>query len=94
MATRKNERIMKALQKKGFQSSDTHHIYLCFYYEGRKTSISTHISHHKAEIGNKLRSIMARQLKISGKEFDNLIDCSMSQKDLTEKYLEEGILKV
>ena len=88
MSKRKNDKIMNSLLKKGFEVSNTHHKYLCFYYEGKKTSISTHISHHKAEIGNKLRSLMAKQLKLSVEEFDNLIDCSMSKKELIEKYKE------
>ena len=93
MVTRKNYKVRDALLKKGFEASETHHKYLNFYYEGRKTSISTYISHQKKEMGKNLRSKMARQLHITAAEFDELVDCSLSHQNLIDKYLEEGIVK-
>jgi len=93
MSKRKSQKISSALQKKGFLKENKHHIYYTFQYNGERTHLYTYLSHSKKEISVKLRSKMAGQLRISIDEFDRLIDCKMTEEDLTVHYLNEGELE-
>ncbi|WP_157202283.1 hypothetical protein [Methanoplanus limicola] len=70
-----------------------HHVYYTFQYNGKKTHIYTYLSHSTKEVSPKLRSKMAGQLKIGIEELDRLIDCKMSEEDLTVRYLDAGELE-
>lgn len=92
MANKKNKKISASLLKKGFLKEQKHHTYYIFKYNGQKTYIYTYLSHGKKEISPNIRSKMAGQLKIKPEEFDNLIDCTMSEEDLIIKYKKSGEL--
>jgi len=51
----------------------------------------TWVSHGTKEISDKLMSIMAKQLKIEKSEFEDLVDCGISEQDLINIYLDRGI---
>jgi len=81
MATRKAREIKEGLVKKGFITVEGDHTFLFFSVEGRKSSIRTKISYGIKEYGDNLLSLVARQLKISTKQLDDLLDCPLSYND-------------
>ncbi len=95
--TRKAKNIEKALREKGFEISKKNkrrkHFVYTFIYNGKKTSIRTYISLSHPEYGNKLLSLIAKELKISNSNVLGLIDCPFSKEDLIKTYLREGIIK-
>ncbi len=86
MGTRKNRNIQNALIRKGFQQHNSKDIKLTLYHNGKKTRIVTWVSHGTKEISDKLIGIMARQLKIEKNEFENLVDCTLSEQGLIDLY--------
>lgn len=81
MATRKAREIKEGLTKKGFIAVQRDHTYLFFSVGGRKSSIHTKISHGNKEYGDHILSLVARQLRITTKQLDDLLDCPMSHED-------------
>jgi hypothetical protein len=81
MASRKAREIKDSLIKKGFISVQRDHTYLFLYVDGRKSSIHTKISHGIKEYGDNLLSLMSRQLHLSTKQLDDLLDCPLSYDD-------------
>jgi hypothetical protein len=53
--------IGAGLQKKGFVPRENDHTFYHLFVNGKKTVISTKISHGEKEIGDKLLGMMARQ---------------------------------
>lgn len=91
MATRKNNQILNALTKKGFEPHNSKHIKLTFYYNGKRTGLTTWVSHGKKEISDKLIGIMAKQLKLERNEFEDLVDCHISESGLIQLYIEKEV---
>jgi hypothetical protein len=85
MAARKTLEIERALTGKGFRKEETHHEMYWLMVEGKRTAIRTRISHGKKEYGENLLGQMARQLRLRRRDFDDLLDCPLS---------EEGYLKI
>lgn len=81
MATRKAREIKEGLTKKGFIAVQRDHPYLFFSVEGRKSGIHTKISHGNKECGDNILSLVARQLRITTKQLDDLLDCPMRYED-------------
>jgi hypothetical protein len=71
-------RILTALTSKGFVLQETHHTMLWLEVAGKKTPIHTWISHGQRRVDDWLLGQMAKQLKITKKQFLALIDCSFS----------------
>ncbi len=94
MGTRKNYNIANSLLKKGFEEKQLSHTRLTYFIDGKKTSIFTVVSHGKKEISDDLMHKMAKQIKLSYKQFCDIVDCPMSKEDLREFYLEEKIVKL
>ena len=85
MSIRKAREVKQALNCKSFREDATRdRIYYFLYYKGRKTSIHTKISHNEKDIGSSLLSQMARQLKVSKSQFNDLLDCPLT----ADAYLE------
>lgn len=89
MTTRKTRVIKSSLKKKGFRESTNDHYWYVLYYRGKKSSIRTRVSHGKGEYGNSLLGKMAGQLKLSGSQLLDLIDCPMDQEDYIRILLED-----
>jgi len=94
LGTRKNYNIAKALQRKGFRETQSSHARLTFFIDGQKSSVCTYVSHGKKEISDNLMHKMAQQVRLSNKQFCDLVDCSMSGDDLREFYIKEKIVKL
>lgn len=90
MATIKTDSLHKALVKKGFQPENGDHKYYIYYYQGKKTSVYTRISHGKSEIGEPLISTMARQTRLKKSDFFALANCPLSKEAYLEKLLQGG----
>ena len=93
MATRKAREIKEGLIKKGFITVQGDHTFLFLSIEGRKSSIRTKISHSIKEYGDNLLSLVARQLKISTRQLDDLLDCPLSYDDYLAILEKKLILK-
>jgi hypothetical protein len=77
--TRKAREVKQALNSKGFrEDAKRDHIYYFLYHEGRKTAIHTKISHNERDIDSPLLSQMARQLRVSKSQFNDLLDCPLT----------------
>ena len=74
--------IEASLKKKGFTENvcGKHKSYI-MYINGIKTPINTRISHGYKEIDKFLIRKMAMQMKISKKDFERFVECSLSEKE-------------
>ncbi|MDR2696883.1 MAG: hypothetical protein LBB40_00225 [Holophagales bacterium] len=75
----KTDKIKKSLTNKGFVEYDTHHCYFWLHVNGERKAIFTFYSHSAKECGDPLLNHMAKQLKLSRRQFDELIDCALSK---------------
>jgi predicted RNA binding protein YcfA (HicA-like mRNA interferase family) len=72
--------VIRALEKKGFLRDNSKDIRFIYYTsEGRKSSISTMISHGEIEISDNLLRFMSRQLTISREKFGEFVACTLTQ---------------
>lgn len=92
MATRKAREIKEGLTKKGFIPVQGDHTFLFLSVEGRKSSIRTKISHGNKEYGDNILSLVARQLRITTKQLDDLLDCPLSYEDYLTVLKEKKII--
>lgn len=79
----KTRDIKAALLKKGFIESGGDHHYFVLYCDGKKTAIRTKISRSEDDIGDPLVLLMSKQMKLSKKQFETYVECSLS----LEQYL-------
>jgi hypothetical protein len=92
MGARKSREIKEGRTKKGFLPEERDHTYLFLYVEGRKSSIRTKVSHGVKEYGDRLLSLVARQLHLTTGQLDDLLDCPMSYMDYLSMLEEKRIL--
>lgn len=86
--------VRRALKKKGFgEDVSRDHMYYTFYYDGKKTSINTKISHGKNEIDDGLLGKMSRQMHLKKADFNEFVSCTLSEEDYIEKMIEAGKLE-
>jgi hypothetical protein len=88
---RKKIDVESALKRKGFnQTEGDHHWFVYVTIEGEKTTSRTKTSHTQKmkDIPDNLLSQMARQCKLSKKDFLDLIDCPLSR-DAYEEILKD-----
>jgi hypothetical protein len=89
--TIKTRIIDRALINKGFsRERDKHHLMYWLHANGKKTSISTRMSHGASEIGDPLIGLMHRQMRISKAEFLSFVSCAMSGAKYLAKMVSEG----
>ncbi len=77
-------KIISALKKKGFKSTNKDHIYFYFYYKGKSTKIDTKLSHGTKykSIDKSLQKRMQKQLHFDKLEdFISFCDCKISEND-------------
>lgn len=95
MTVIKTREIRANLLSKGFQIEESHHEFLWFYFNGKRTHIKTRLSHGKDEYGPKLISLMKKQVKLnSKKEVEDLLKCPMSEEKYIEILMENGELEL
>ncbi len=87
--------ISDALRKKGFlRWSDGDHVRFCFLdSKGERTKIQTKISHGmgNSTVSADLISKMAKQLKLTTKQFLALIDCTLDETGYREILEKQGL---
>ena len=79
-----------ALLSKGFQLREgRHRRFIYFTKAGKKTPVWTMLSHgSRRDLGDGLVRMMARQCKLSRREFDELIACPLSRDEYEAKLAE------
>jgi predicted RNA binding protein YcfA (HicA-like mRNA interferase family) len=85
---RKQSDIERSLVAKGYVGPERgDHNYFTYYSKaGKKTRVFTKTSHGAREINDHILSQMAKQCKLSNKDFGQLIDCPLDR-DTYEKKL-------
>lgn len=77
--------VDSSLTTKGFKKVEKdHHIYYLIV-DGKQTIVRTMISHGAKEIGDPNCGKMAKQMKITGPEFRDFVDCKLQHKEYVEK---------
>ena len=73
--------VESALLSKGVQPRQGHHRrFICFTTDGKKTPVWTMLSHgSRRDIGDGLVRVIARQCKLTRREFDDLVACPLSR---------------
>lgn len=81
--TLKKKDIEAALLAKGFGKKNRGHRVLHYYHGGRKTHITTWLSHSSQgrDVGKPLVGAMARQCRLTKSEFESFVDCEMTGSD-------------
>ena len=84
--------IISALLSKGFvrASGNRDHQYFFFHYHGKKSDIFTRISHGARAIDDWLAGRMARQLRLSKREFMSLVECTIGGAEYARLMEERG----
>ncbi len=74
--------VEHGLAAKGFDETQGDHHFFTYHTDaGLKTPVYTKTSHGMREIGDPLLSLMAKQCKLSRREFFSLLDCPLSRAD-------------
>ena len=94
MSTRRTDEIGQALQSKGFVQDNTHHEMYWFWSGGKKTSVRTRISHSAREYGDNLLGKMATQVGLRRREFNDLLDCPLSEEDYRNLLIQRDRIKI
>lgn len=84
--------VNASLCRKGFSSHNSDHTYYYLYVDGKKTLIRTKISLGEKEISDNLLSLMARQLRLSKKDFCDLIDCPLTRDQYVKRLRDAGLV--
>lgn len=88
---RKQNDVEKSLQIKGFRAREGDHNYFNYYSKaGKKTAVFTKTSHGAREIDDSLLSRMAKQCKLSNKDFGLLIECPLDRDTYEFKLIAQG----
>jgi len=93
MSPRPTRQIQASLLKKGFSEDDTHHHYFYLMVDGKRSTIRTHYSQGEKECADWHQGQMARQLWLSRKEFDDLINCPLKRETYLNLLRERGALR-
>ena len=90
-----------AVKSKGYVAEGTgsgrsvDHQYFYFYYDGKKTDINTHFSHHTAgsDLQRNELSGMKTQMKFrTSKQLEEFISCTMTAAQYEQMLMEDGHL--
>jgi hypothetical protein len=80
----------RALCAKGFREDNSRdHDYYFFYFQNKKSHINTKISHSETDLNDYLCAAMAKQTKLSKKQFVQLVGCALTA-DAYEQLLIAG----
>jgi len=85
--------VVSSLEAKGFERSEGDHSFFVYYStQGKKSTVRTKVSHGSGnkDISDGLVGMMARQCKLSVKEFRNLVDCPLSRDQYEEILMTKG----
>ena len=91
---RKQSDVERSLQAKGFRSREGDHNYFNYYSKaGKKTAVFTKTSHGAREIDDNLLARMAKQCKLSNKDFGLLIECPLDLDSYEAKLISQGAVE-
>lgn len=81
--------VESALLSKGFRSREgRHRRFVYFTRDGQKTPVWTMLSHgSRRELSDGLARAMARQCKLTRREFDDLVACPLTRDQYEAKLL-------
>lgn len=82
--------VEDSLTKKGFQKVERNHHFFYLWVNGKKTHIRTMISHGEKEISDPNCGNMARQMKITGPQFKEFVDCNLKHEAYVEILVQRG----
>lgn len=84
--------IISALLSKGFvrASGNRDHQYFFFHYRGKKSDIFTRISHGARTVDDWLVGRMAKQVRLSKREFLSLVECTLSGAEYARLMADRG----
>jgi hypothetical protein len=87
--------VAAALTFKGFKSIEGDHTFFIYYSQaGKKSTVRTKTSHGSGykDIADHLVSQMAKQCKLTTKEFKDLVDCPLSRQEYEAKLIGRGFV--
>jgi hypothetical protein len=86
--------IQQALQRKGFEVHDTDHIILTYVHKGKKTPLRTKMSRGSKgrTLGDPHLGWMSRQLRLTKKQFMQLVECTLDQATYVAIMIAQGHL--
>ncbi|MDR2561948.1 MAG: hypothetical protein LBC63_09295 [Holophagales bacterium] len=87
------QKIRQSLTKKGFIEDKSHHCNFILHNNGEKFNVRTRISHGTKECGDKILGLMAQQLHLKRKDFDNFIDCQLDKDTYMQMLMDKGAIK-
>lgn len=91
---RKQSDVERSLTAKGYvgpQRGD--HNYFTYHSKaGKKTRVFTKTSHGAREIDDHILSQMAKQCKLTNKDFGRLIDCPLDRDTYEQKLVDQGFV--
>lgn len=91
---RKQSEVERSLQIKGFEKDGGDHHYFVYYaMAGKKTRVFTKTSHGAREIDDDLLAQMAKQCRLSNRDFGLLIDCPMDRPAYEKRLIESGAVE-
>lgn len=91
---RKQGDVEKILLCKGFQAGGGDHNYFIYHSKaGKKTIVRTMTSHGGRDIDDNLLALMARQCKLSNKDFGLLVECPLSRDAYETKLISAGAVE-
>ena len=93
---RKARVVERGLLRKGFRLTDTHHRRFVYHtLDGEEPQPVGTIMSYGADrdINDRLLAAMSRQLNLSRREFDRLIDCDLSQADYEAMLRRDGFIR-
>ncbi len=91
MAVLDAKKTYSNLLSKGFKSGKGDHKFLEFYY-GEKYVLQTKISHGEKELEGYHIGMMSRQCKLDKKNFIDLANCPLSEKEYLEILKGNGVI--
>lgn len=93
--SRARAEVEQALLSKGFRFKGGDHRFYFFEHDGLITAIFTKVSHGSKykELDDSLLSMMARQVKLSNRQFTAFVECSLTQEEYVAHLRTLGILR-
>ncbi|MBQ6011270.1 MAG: hypothetical protein IJL17_22250 [Kiritimatiellae bacterium] len=83
--------VMSTLRRKGLSEAEGDHTYYIYFtLDGRKTVAKTKVSHSGKDISDPVLGMMARQCKLAGPKFYDLVDCPLSRESYEQILKDQG----
>jgi predicted RNA binding protein YcfA (HicA-like mRNA interferase family) len=84
--------VAAGLESKGFRRENSKDVHYRLFVHGKKTIIYTMISHGEKEIHDGLLGTMARQVKLTRKQFNDLIECPLTIDQYIELLRKQSVI--